>query len=298
MWRVLRRVAVADLKLHPEKCHFMRREVVFLGHKVGEEGIGTMGDKVQAVRDWTTPTTGDASNVGMDGVLAQMGPEGERVLAYFSRTFNKAERRYCVTRRELFAMLLAICVACPSLYGLTTLLSSGSCRSKRQRGRKPRINSQLVAQQVAQQYSTPPPLKKEKKEKPERPGKERVDTETTEQVRPEEEGKQPDKDKPDREKDISHTAMKEPNSKNTKPKLKNIDRSTAQQLAITVGNVTVIITDFKEKTRTSSMSSSTVTSSTGSEQQHQSSGSESMDKGSSRASTPKGDLSLGHDESF
>lgn len=83
-----------------------------------------------------------------------------------------------------------------------------------------------------------------------------------------------------------------------RPKLKNIDRSTAQQLAITVGNVTVIITDFKEKTRSSSTSSSTITSSLGSEQQHQSSGSESMDKGSSRASTPKGDLSLGHDESF
>lgn len=87
-------------------------------------------------------------------------------------------------------------------------------------------------------------------------------------------------------------------SPHRRPKLKNIDRSTAQQLAITVGNVTVIITDFKEKTRTSSTSSSTVTSSAGSEQQHQSSGSESMDKGSSRASTPKGDLSVGHDESF
>nr|XP_020482542.1 RING1 and YY1-binding protein B-like [Labrus bergylta] len=83
------------------------------------------------------------------------------------------------------------------------------------------------------------------------------------------------------------------NSYISRPKLKNIDRSTAQQLAITVGNVTVIITDFKEKSRSSSTSSSTITSSVGSEQQHQSSGSESIDKGSSRASTPKGDLSLG-----
>ncbi|KAG9353305.1 hypothetical protein JZ751_017882 [Albula glossodonta] len=197
---------------------------------------------------------------------------------------------------------------------------------------KPRINSQLVAQQVAQQYATPPPPKKEKKEKPERPEKERADAERPERVRPDGEGEQPEKERPekekaDREKDISHTITKKPSSKKTKPKsdihqsppnsiqsansttktnhshisrpkLKNIDRSTAQQLAITVGNVTVIITDFKEKTRTSSTSSSTVTSSTGSEQQHQSSGSESMDKGSSRASTPKGDLSLGHDESF
>uniref|UniRef100_A0A1A8ILM2 RING1 and YY1 binding protein n=1 Tax=Nothobranchius kuhntae TaxID=321403 RepID=A0A1A8ILM2_NOTKU len=138
-------------------------------------------------------------------------------------------------------------------------------------------------------------------------------------------------DKPDIEKDISPAVTKKPSNKKTRPKsdnhqsppsdkqsiqsgksttktnknshisrpkLKNIDRSTAQQLAITVGNVTVIITDFKEKTRSSSTSSSTITSSAGSEQQHQSSGSESMDKGSSRASTPKGDLSVGHDESF
>ncbi|XP_038141168.1 RING1 and YY1-binding protein B [Cyprinodon tularosa] len=145
------------------------------------------------------------------------------------------------------------------------------------------------------------------------------------------EKEQPIKDKPDREKEITPAVTKKPSSKKTKPKsdshqsspsdkqsiqsgksatksnknshisrpkLKNIDRSTAQQLAITVGNVTVIITDFKEKTRSSSTSSSTITSSAGSEQQHQSSGSESMDKGSSRASTPKGDLSVGHDESF
>ncbi|KAI5612375.1 RING1 and YY1-binding protein A [Silurus asotus] len=82
-----------------------------------------------------------------------------------------------------------------------------------------------------------------------------------------------------------------------RPKLKNIDRSSAQQLAITVGNVTVIITDFKEKTRSSSTSSSTATSSSGSsEQQHLSSSSESTDRGSSRASTPRRDLTAGHNE--
>ncbi|XP_029288145.1 RING1 and YY1-binding protein B [Cottoperca gobio] len=219
--------------------------------------------------------------------------------------------------------------------------------------RKPRINSQLVAQQVAQQYPMPPPPKKERRERSERTDKERQDgegeraigegrpeVERPEIVRPEvdfpekeksDNEQQPIKDKPDREKDIIPAVTKKPGSKKTRPKsdnnqsppsdkhsiqsgksatktnknshisrpkLKNIDRSTAQQLAITVGNVTVIITDFKEKTRSSSTSSSTITSSAGSEQQHQSSGSESMDKSSSRASTPKGELSVGHDESF
>ncbi|KAJ8016400.1 hypothetical protein DPEC_G00006830 [Dallia pectoralis] len=178
---VLERVTEAGLKLHPEKCHFMRREVTFLGHQVGEKGVGTLLDKVEAVRDWPVPTTKqqvksflglasyyrrfvkgfsniafpltgllgknrefkwtsecqqafailkqalgeapviappvpsepfildtDASNVSMGAVLAQPGPEGERVVAYFSRTFSKEERRYCVTRRELLAVVAAV----------------------------------------------------------------------------------------------------------------------------------------------------------------------------------------------
>lgn len=87
--------------------------------------------------------------------------------------------------------------------------------------RKPRINSQLVAQQVAQQYATPPPAKKEKKEKPERPEKERVDGERPERNLPD--GEQlakdkiekdhADKEKKDREKEITIALPKKPSSK-------------------------------------------------------------------------------------
>lgn len=34
--RVLERIRAADLKLHPKKCHFMCREVLYLGHMVGK----------------------------------------------------------------------------------------------------------------------------------------------------------------------------------------------------------------------------------------------------------------------
>ena len=37
-----------------------------------------------------------------------MGADRERVVAYFSRVFNKAEKRYCVTRRELLAVVLSV----------------------------------------------------------------------------------------------------------------------------------------------------------------------------------------------
>ncbi|KAJ8383354.1 hypothetical protein AAFF_G00221440 [Aldrovandia affinis] len=56
MDRVLERIRAAGLKLHPEKCRFMQREVTFLGHRVGGEGIGTLEEKVQAITGWPTPT--------------------------------------------------------------------------------------------------------------------------------------------------------------------------------------------------------------------------------------------------
>ena len=50
----------------------------------------------------------DASSEGVGEVLSQVGPEGERVVAYFSQAFNKHEKRYCVTLRELLAVVLSI----------------------------------------------------------------------------------------------------------------------------------------------------------------------------------------------
>ncbi|KAG7517886.1 hypothetical protein JOB18_018680 [Solea senegalensis] len=50
----------------------------------------------------------DASNVGLGAVLSQVGPDAEKVVAYFSRILNKSERRYCVTWRELLAVVTAV----------------------------------------------------------------------------------------------------------------------------------------------------------------------------------------------
>ena len=47
----------------------------------------------------------DASNFGIGGVISQIQDGHERVIAYGSRSLTKAERNYCVTRRELLAIV-------------------------------------------------------------------------------------------------------------------------------------------------------------------------------------------------
>ena len=58
----------------------------------------------------------DASNVGI-GVLSQVQDVSERVIAYFSKTLSKAERNYCVTRRELLAIVKTLECFHKYLYG-------------------------------------------------------------------------------------------------------------------------------------------------------------------------------------
>ncbi|XP_043824322.1 YY1-associated factor 2 isoform X3 [Dromiciops gliroides] len=130
-------------------------------------------------------------------------------------------------------------------------------------GRKPRPVSQLVAQQVTQQFVPPTQSKKEKK------------------------------DKLEKEKSEKETTSKKNSHKKTRPRLKNVDRSSAQHLEVTVGDLTVIITDFKEKTK------SPPASSAASADHHSQSGSSSdnTERGMSRSSSPRGEASSLNGES-
>ena len=48
----------------------------------------------------------DASDVGIGAVLSQPSEDGsECVMAYASRSLSRQEQRYCVTRRELLAVV-------------------------------------------------------------------------------------------------------------------------------------------------------------------------------------------------
>ena len=65
----------------------------------------------------------DASNEGVGAVLSQVGEDGrEQVVAYGSHLLTKAERKYCVTRKELLAVVTFTKKFRPYLLGKKFLL--------------------------------------------------------------------------------------------------------------------------------------------------------------------------------
>lgn len=64
----------------------------------------------------------DASNFGIGGVLSQIQQGQEKVIGYFSKTLSKPERNYCVTRKELLAVVKSAEHFYKYLYGRKFLL--------------------------------------------------------------------------------------------------------------------------------------------------------------------------------
>ena len=54
---VLDRLRTYKLKLQPDKCEFLRKEVNYLGHQITEAGVRPDPQKVAAIERFTTPTT-------------------------------------------------------------------------------------------------------------------------------------------------------------------------------------------------------------------------------------------------
>ena len=59
----------------------------------------------------------DASDKAMGAVLSQIQGDQERVIAFMSKSFTKAEQRYCVTRKEMCALVTALKQYKHYLYG-------------------------------------------------------------------------------------------------------------------------------------------------------------------------------------
>jgi len=54
---VFRRLKKANLRLNPEKFQFFKKELLYLGHRVTSDGIGTDPEKVAAIAELEPPST-------------------------------------------------------------------------------------------------------------------------------------------------------------------------------------------------------------------------------------------------
>ena len=53
---VLQRLRHDGLKIKPSKCHFLNKNVKYLGHTISAEGIRTDPDKTAVIHQWSAPT--------------------------------------------------------------------------------------------------------------------------------------------------------------------------------------------------------------------------------------------------
>ena len=55
LMKVLDTFAKHNLKINLKKCSFFQKNVEFLGHEIGKEGVKPLFDKVQAIREFPRP---------------------------------------------------------------------------------------------------------------------------------------------------------------------------------------------------------------------------------------------------
>ena len=53
---VFRKLEEAGLKPKPSKCELFQRKLAYLGHVISAEGVATDECKIEAIKNWPTPT--------------------------------------------------------------------------------------------------------------------------------------------------------------------------------------------------------------------------------------------------
>ena len=53
---VFQKLEEAGLKLKPSKCELFWRQLAYLGHVISAKGVATDESKIEAIKNWPTPT--------------------------------------------------------------------------------------------------------------------------------------------------------------------------------------------------------------------------------------------------
>ncbi|GKC59478.1 reverse transcriptase domain-containing protein [Tanacetum coccineum] len=94
-----------------EKCHFMVKEGIVLGHKVSGAGLEVDKAKINIISKLPPPTNvkGIRSFLGhaVGAVLGQKDGKHFHPVYFSSKTLNAAQKKYMITEKELMALVFA-----------------------------------------------------------------------------------------------------------------------------------------------------------------------------------------------
>ncbi|GKC92020.1 reverse transcriptase domain-containing protein [Tanacetum coccineum] len=99
--KMLQRCKDAKLVLNWEKCHFMVKEGIVLGHKVSSAGLEVDRAKIDVISKLPPPT-----NI-KGAVLGQKDGKNFHPIYFASKTLTFAQQKYTVTEKELMAVVFA-----------------------------------------------------------------------------------------------------------------------------------------------------------------------------------------------
>ncbi|GJS71977.1 reverse transcriptase domain-containing protein [Tanacetum coccineum] len=119
--KMLQRCEDTNLVLNWEKCHFMVKEGIVLGHKISKSGIEVDKAKVDVIAKLPHPTTVkvapdwdlpfeimcDASDFAVRAVLGKCKTKHFQPIHYGSKTMTEAQAHYTTTEKELLAVVYA-----------------------------------------------------------------------------------------------------------------------------------------------------------------------------------------------
>ena len=105
---VLQRLRQHKLFLKPSKCEWMLPEVEFLGHRIGKDGLSVDPQKIDAIKQWPTPTcaTDVRSFLGLAGYYRRfISGYSDTALALTELTKDEVEWRWTDAESSAFEAL-------------------------------------------------------------------------------------------------------------------------------------------------------------------------------------------------
>lgn len=89
--KLAEKLRAANLHLQPDKCEFLRKEVTYLGHTIGESGVRPYSKKIEAVKNF--PQTKNAKNIkqflGLAGYYRRFIPNFSRTAKPLTELLKK-----------------------------------------------------------------------------------------------------------------------------------------------------------------------------------------------------------------